>query len=235
MNGKLVHNCFGVAGKGLQDGLAKAPYYIKLSLKECQQIVSVYRKTHPKTVEAWAALETAAKDAIEKGATSTILEGRVKVGKVTTAGTNYLVLRLPSGRRLYYPHARVKATWKPYSKEEMQAEPWKAEKKGYWLDQIEFWGERPNNAGWGWVGTWGSRLFENVVQAMGADLLDEGCISAEKAGFEVFLIVHDQALCYAHPELTIDDYEKAFCTVGDWASTFPLAADGNVVPYYLKD
>ena len=227
--------CFGVAGKGLQDGLAKAPYYVKLSLKECQHIVSVYRKTHPKTVEAWAALETAAKAAIENGDTSAILDGRVKVGKVTTAGINYLVLRLPSGRRLYYPHARIKPTFKPYSKEEMQAEPWKAEKGGYWLDQIEFWGERPNNAGWGWVGTWGSRLFENIVQAMGADLLDEGCIAAEKAGFDVFLIVHDQALCYAHDELTIEDYEKSFCTVGDWAATFPLAAEGQIVPYYLKD
>jgi hypothetical protein len=78
-------------------------------------------------------------------------------------------------------------------------------------------------------------IVHNCVQAMGADLLDEGCISAEKAGFEVFLIVHDQALCYAHNELTIEDYEKSFCTVGDWAASFPLAAEGNVVPYYLKD
>ena len=78
-------------------------------------------------------------------------------------------------------------------------------------------------------------IVHNCVQAMGADLLDEGCQSAEAAGFEVFLIVHDQALCYRHPELTIEDYEREFCSVGDWAESFPLAAEGQVVPFYRKD
>ncbi len=226
---------FGVGGRGIQDGLAKAPYFVKLSLKECNHIVKIYRETHPNTVRSWRELEEAAKLAILEGTTTTIMGGRVRVGRSKAAGLVYLVIELPSKRRLYYPHARVKPTWKPYTKEEMQESPWKAEKKGYSIDQIEFWGERPNNAGWGWVATWGSKLLENVVQSMGADLLDEGCISAEEAGFNVFLIVHDQALCYAHPTLTIKEYEQAFCSVGDWAKTFPLAAEGMVVPYYRKD
>lgn len=235
VNGKLVHNCFGVGGTGLQKGLGAAPYFVHMSRKECNHIVKVYRDTHPNTVAAWKALEDAAKLAITEGTTSTILNGRVRVGRQKIAGLTYMVLELPSKRRLYYPHAQVKPTWKPYTKEEMQEEPWKAEKGGYWLDQIRFWGERPNNAGWGWIATWGSRLFENIVQAMGADLLDQGCQAAEARGFEVFLIVHDQALCYAHPTLTVKDFEEAFCSVGEWADTFPLDAEAQVVPYYRKD
>jgi len=227
--------CFGVGGKGLQDGLAKAPYFVKMARKDCDHIVKVYRDTHPNTVAAWKALEEAAKLAVQEGVTSHILDGRVRVGRVKTAGITYLTLVLPSGRRLYYPKAEVNPKWKAYTAEEMQEDFWKAEKKGYWIDELKFWGERPNNAGWGWIATWGSRLFENIVQAMGADLLDEGCQSAEAAGFEVFLIVHDQALCYRHTELTIKDYEREFCSVGDWAETFPLAADGQVVPFYRKD
>lgn len=227
--------CFGVGGAGLQKGLGAAPYFVHMSRKECNHIVKVYRDTHPNTVAAWRALEDAAKLAITEGITSTILNDRVRVGRQKIAGLTYMVLELPSKRRLYYPHAQVKPTWKPYTKEEMQEEPWKAEKGGYWLDQIRFWGERPNNAGWGWIATWGSRLFENIVQAMGADLLDQGCQAAEARGFEVFLIVHDQALCYAHPTLTVKDFEEAFCSVGEWANSFPLDAEAQVVPYYRKD
>jgi hypothetical protein len=70
---------------------------------------------------------------------------------------------------------------------------------------------------------------------MGADLLDQGCIAAVKAGFDIFLIVHDQALCYERDDATIKDFEREFCNVGNWAKTFPLAADGCIVNYYTKE
>lgn len=236
MNGKLVHNCcFGVGGQGLQNGLAGPPYNTKVPLKECKRIVKIYRDTHPETVKAWREIEDAVKLAIKEGKPSTILNGRVKVGQVKTAGLKYFVLQLPSGRRLYYPSPKIKPKWVEYTIKEMAEEEWKAKQGGYWRDEIRFWGQRPNNAGWGWIATYGSRLFENIVQATGADLLDEGCISATEAGFDIFLIVHDQSLCYAHPTKSLAEFEKAFCSVGEWARTFPLAADGAVVPYYLKE
>lgn len=227
--------CFGVGGQGLQNGLASPPYNTKLPLKECKRIVKVYRDNHPETVAAWREIEDAVKLAILEGKTTTVLNGRVKVGRVVTAGIRYFVLQLPSGRRLYYPSAEIKPKWVAYTTKEMAAEPWKAEKKGYWRDEIRFLGMRPNNAGWGRIATYGSRLFENIVQAMGADLLDEGCIAATKAGFDIFLIVHDQALSYKHPEKSLKEFEEAFCSVGAWANTFPLAADAIEVPYYLKE
>jgi len=227
--------CYGVGGQGLQNGLAGAPYNTKVSLKECKRIVKIYRDNHPETVAGWREIEDAVKLAIKEGKSSTILNGRVKVGQVKTAGLKYFVLQLPSGRRLYYPSPEIKPKWVEYTLKEMAEDEWKAKQKGYWRDEIRFMGQRPNNAGWGRIATYGSRLFENIVQAMGADLLDEGCISAVEAGFDIFLIVHDQALCYAHPVLTLKQFEEAFCSVGDWAATFPLAADGAVVPFYMKE
>ena len=70
---------------------------------------------------------------------------------------------------------------------------------------------------------------------MGADLLDQGCMSAEAAGFDIFLIVHDQALCYEHPNMNFDEFVGYFTKVDSWADTFPLDAEGDVVPYYTKD
>lgn len=227
--------CFGVGGQGLQNGLAGPPYNTRVTLNECKRIVKIYRDDHPETVAAWREIEDAVKLAITDGKTSSVLNGRVKIGRVITAGIRYFVIQLPSGRRLYYPSAEIKERWVAYTAKEMAESEWKRERKGYMRDEIRFLGMRPNNMGWGRIATYGSRLFENIVQAMGADLLDEGCIAATKAGFDIFLIVHDQALCYKHATKTLDDFEHAFCSVGEWADTFPLAADAQEVPYYLKD
>jgi DNA polymerase len=228
---------YGVAAKGLQTGLAGPPFNTKISLKEAQRIVKIYRENHPKTVAAWREMEDAAKIAITEGKTTSVLNGLAKFGRVKAAGMVYLVLVLPSGRRLYYPSPRIKQKFTPYTVEEMQEHEWKRDKGGYWRGEIQFWGTVPNTNGakWGFVNTHSSRLFENLVQALGVDCLDEGCIAATKAGFDIFMVVHDEILTLDRPDATVHDLEKAFCSIGDWAATFPLAADGEVVPYYLKN
>ena len=226
---------YGGAGKALMNGLLLDG--VKLPLKECHRIVKVYRDLHPNTVDAWDELETAAKIAITEGKTTAVLHGRVKVGRVKAAGMTYLVVVLPSGRRLYYPSARIKPKFTAYTVEEMQEKEWKREKGGYWRDEIQFYGVIPktNGAKWGFIGTYGSRIFENITQALGVDCLDEGCINATRDGFDIFMVVHDEILTLDHPTLTVKDLEKSFCTIGPWADGFPLAADGDVVPYYLKE
>ena len=138
---------------------------------------------------------------------------------------------------LYYPSPRIKPKFVAYTVAEMAEHEWKRDKGGYWRDEVQFYGTIPgtNGAKWGFVNTFGPRAFENAIQAMGVDLLDQGCIAAEKAGFDIFLLVHDQALCLDRSDATIKDFEREFCNVGEWAKTFPLAAEGAVVPYYTKD
>lgn len=226
---------YGGSGKALQAGLLLDG--VKLSMKECLKIVKVYRDMHPNTVDAWDEMENAAKLAITEGKTTSVLNGRVKIGRVKAAGMVYLVMVLPSGRRLYYPSPRIKPKFTAYTIEEMQEQEWKREKGGYWRDEIQFYGTIPgtNGAKWGFVSTWGSRFFENLVQALGVDCLDEGCINATKDGFDIFMVVHDEILSLDRPDATVKDLEKSFCTIGAWAEGFPLAADGEVVPYYMKN
>ena len=229
--------CFGVAGDGLKKGLGGPPYNVKISLKEARRIVKIYRDNHPKTVAAWKAMEDAAKLAITEGTTTTVLDGKVKFGRVKAAGMTYLVMVLPSGRRIYYPSPRIKQKFIPYTVEEMAEHEWKRDKGGYWRDEIQFWGTLPgtNGAKWGFIGTYGSKIFENCVQSLGVDCLDEGCRAATAAGFDIFMVVHDEILALDRPDATVKDLEKVFCDIGPWAATFPLAADGEVVPYYLKN
>lgn len=233
--GKVVElQCiYGAGGRGLRDSLRAMG--IEKTLKECNKIVRKFRERFPKYPECWREMEDAAKVAILEGKVTHVAGGRLAFGRLKTAGIVYLVMRLPSGRRMYYPHPEVKRQFRRYDEEEMVEEPWKREEVGYWSDSISFYGKQPGSHFWGRVYTWGSRLFENACQAIGADLLKFGCITAEKAGYDLRLLIHDQILALAHEGKTLEGLLEAFCTKQPWAESFPLEADGAVVPYYLKE
>lgn len=226
--------CFGVGGKALMTALALPPYNVKRTRAVCNDYVRTYRDNHPETVQAWRDIEDAARSAIKyPGKEFKACGGKLTFVCGLVAGIPYLAMGLPSGRRLFYPHPKVKATFKAYDEDEMAEDQWKYVKGGYWIDQISFYGKLRDSAHWGRVGTWGSRLFENAVQAIGADLLNYGCTQAEKEGYEIFMIVHDQAL--AHDTKPLDGFIEALCRKQPWAETFPLEASGAVHPFYLKD
>jgi len=229
--------CFGVGGKGLRDAMAKPPFNLTRTLAQCKEYVKKYREGHVETVQAWKDIEESAKAAIKyPGKKFTACEGRLSFTCGRTAGIPYLAMSLPSGRRIYYPQPKVKATWKPYDDEDMLEDAWKREEGGYWIDQISFYGKIRESNKWGRVGTWGSRMFENAVQAIGADLLNRGCVEAERRGFPITMIVHDQAICETSKTSgTLEEFVAALCTKEPWAETFPLEASGAITPYYLKE
>lgn len=231
----VVLGCgYGVGARSLRDTLEKL-YRVKRTRAECKAYVDIYRETHPNTVAAWRELETAAKAAVNvPGKDFDALDGKVsfRVGRV--AGIPYLTFRLPSGRRMYYPYPAVKSKFREYDEEEMLEEPWKREERGYWVEELSFYGRITGKAAWGRIGTFGSRLLENLCQAMGADLLDYGCQQAEEEGFDIRMIIHDQILALENGR-PVSELVEAFCRVPEWAATFPQAASGDVVEFYTKD
>lgn len=62
--------------------------------------------------------------------------------------------------------------------------------------------------------------------------MQHGCVVAEKRGFEIFALIHDQALAHkGDPE----EFVNALCTKPSWLpDDFPLAAEGGLAPYYSK-
>lgn len=223
---------YGTGGEGLRNALRDNHGVFK-SLKECNDIVKAYRKKFSKLVTLWAEMEAAAKAAVSHGTVTHLADGKLAFGRIKTAGIVYLIMRLPSGRRMYYPNPTIKPVFKKYSEEEMLEEEWKREKGGYWQESLSFYGKYEKN--WGRIHTWGSRLFENACQAIGADLLNYGALQAEAEGYRIMMIVHDQFLAEAEEGKTLEGYLQAVCRKQPWAESFPLEADGSVVPYYLKD
>lgn len=223
---------FGAGGKGLRNSL-RDKYGVVLDLKRCNEIVKKFREKFSKYEECWREIEEAVKTAIRnpKGGRISVADGKLSFRCGSISGIPFLVMTLPGGRDMYYPYPKIKPEFKAYDEEDMAADEWKREKGGYWTDSISFYGQ--HEGVWRRIHTWGSRLFENAVQSIGADLLNYGMICAEKAGYGIMMSIHDQALAEANGG-TIEGFIEALCTKQPWAETFPLEADGKWVPYYLK-
>jgi DNA polymerase len=225
---------YGTGGKGMRNSLANMG--VKRTLRECNAYVKDFRATFSKYPAAWQELEDAAKFVIANpGKTATACNERIVLACGNAGGVPYLTIRLPSGRRLYYPRPTVKPVFRYYDEEDMLEDPWKREEKGYWIDSISFYGKIPPTAKWGRVHTWGSRLFENITQALCVDLLNRGCIESEAQGFPICMIIHDQVLCETSASSgTLEEFTEAFCTKDEWTDGLPLRASGDIAPYYLK-
>lgn len=223
---------YGTGGKGLRNSLRSKG--IEKTLKECNEIVRKFRAKFPGYPETWREMEDAAKAAIRDGTVTTVCNGRMRFGRLRRAGIVYLVMVLPGGRHIHYPHPQIKRKWTAYDEEEMELDEWKREQKGYWGDSISFYGKDQKNSLWGRRATWGSRLFENACQAIGADLLNYGCLQAEAEGYDIRMIIHDQILGLDNG-LSLEGFIEAFCRKQPWAHDFPLEASGARHPFYLKD
>lgn len=232
--GKVIElQCiYGAGGRGLRESLRQMG--IEKTLKECNAIVKKFRERFPKYPQCWKEIEDAAKAAILDGKKTWVADGKLALGRARYSGITYLVMQLPGGRKIYYPHPEIKSVWKAYTEEEMDEDYWKAERKGYHIDQITFYGKEQGKNFWGRITTWGSRLFENACQAIGVDFLNFGCIQCEQEGFDVRMRVHDQILALFNG-LSLDKFLEAFCRKQPWGESFPLSATGALVPFYLKD
>jgi hypothetical protein len=169
-------------------------------------------------------------------------------------------MQLPSGHNLIYPHPKLVPVWFVFhgGKLEKFATPKaaavfqrklaaKIEEKNKELPpkeqkqipevredrEITFIGKRLSK--WQRIGTYGGSLVENAVQAIAGDLMTHGALEADRQGFKIFMLVHDQALAEWEPGQDLDDFCKALCTLPDWAEGLPLEAEGGLVPFYKKD
>jgi len=232
----IVLGCqYGAGGKAIRDALAKPPYNIERTRTECNEYVEIYRGSHEYTTDAWKELDEAAREAVlQPGVKFPVCAGRIEFLAGRIAGVNYLTMKLPSGRRLHYPEPKVKWTFKPYDEEEMELEPWKKEKGGFYVNQVSYYGKLPITGKWGRLGLYGPKWLENVCQAIGVDLLNYGCHCAEQEGFDIRMIIHDEILALNNGR-PIEELQEAFCRTQPWAEGFPLSSSGSVVPYYLKD
>lgn len=215
--------------------------------------VHAFRKKHPKlsaypdengeNAGLWQQAELSCMKAIKNPGTKYHIGPHCRAFSARTAGMHCLFITLPSGRALCYPEVAI----------EKKLMPAKAESTGYrmvdgelvpytikvtparWMDVIAFYGNIKGTK-WGRCTTYGGSLVENCTQGVAADIMAHGACNAERAGYEIAALIHDEALAFYHPERgqSIGEFIKLLTTLPKWADGLPIEAEGDVVKFYKK-
>ena len=204
---------FGQGAKGLVE-YAKV-YGVTLTLEKSQEIVDGYREAYAPVAKLWRVIDNAAVKAV-KCPGSPVDAGKVKFG----CFGDFLVMKLPSGRRLHW--------YKPQLK--MVKTPWGEEREG--LVHI---GKLGTTNQWGECKLYGGTLFQSAVQATARDLLVNGVLNLQEAGYEVVLLVHDEVLAVCPDGFgSGDELGSLMCKTPEWAAGLPLAYEAWEGQRYRK-
>lgn len=191
--------------------------------------VRVFREVNDGFPKTWRAYEAAAVKAIQNPGQWFEASPFVSFACTTKEPFHRLVMRLPSGRNLVYPHPKVERAVKRHTDYET------GETREWETNDITFHGQLRGFTGWGRVGLFAGLLFQNSVQATARDIMQQGCVNAEGKGYRIFSVIHDEVLSYEHPD-GHEGLAAALCELPAWMpSDFPLAAAGGVCDYYTKD
>lgn len=180
-----------------------------------EKAIDGYRSTHKKVVKSWYAHEEAARAAIIEPNKWFAAGDFVQYSVRTLSGMPFLLMRLPSGRCLSYPQPKLEKL------------------SGDRREGITFWGKIIGTT-WGRCRLYGGMLVENATQACAADLMTYGACNALRLGFDIFTLIHDQALAKRLAEQNPKGFAAALSALPPWAKTLPLAAEAKIVPYYTK-
>lgn len=187
-----------------------------LSEEELPDIVRRWRNSNKRIVDFWYRIERAALAALREGA-PVGTDGLILQRECDLAnGMDFLTIRLPSGRKLFYAH--------PF----LSPNQWGN-------DSIHYHGMNQTTRKWDAQDTYGGKLTENVVQAIARDCLAEALARLEAAGHQVVFTVHDEAILEVGEDVAVEEVCAIMGRPLSWAPGLSLPADGFESPYYKKD
>lgn len=179
---------------------------------ELQGLVDAWRAANPNIVRLWKTVDDAAKESVKNQALVTINHG-IKFD----CRAEVLFIELPSGRKLSYIHPRLG-------------------KNRFDSASLIYEGMNQTTKQWCDQETYGGKLVENIVQAIARDCLAYAMINLDKAGYQIVMHVHDEAIIEIEEEkANLDDVCKIMGQSIPWAKGLLLRADGYSTKYYRKD
>lgn len=188
--------------------------------EELQDVVDRWRQANRKIVEFWWTLDAASKHTVQTGKPVELPGGKVAFAREIDRGNglDFLTIRLPSGRKLYYAQ--------PHMGQDRFGRP-----------SIQYMGLNQTTKKWETLETYGGKLAENITQAVARDCLAEAIDRLEAAGYRVVFHIHDEVVVDrpGATEADLDRVTEIMSVVPDWAEGLPLAADGWLNAFFKKD
>ena len=227
-------------------------YRLTLTSKQAKEAVNGYRGANSAVPELWKAYEEAAINAVKEPG-KRFRAGKCNFKVITLKnGMPFLVVTLPSKRKLYYAQPDVQwrmrefevteylidGEWTSELPDEANADEFETRettKHAGPFETLEFWGVNSKTKKWALERTWGGTLTENIVQAVARDLMMYSMVRLEKSKYEALLMVHDEAICQRNiGRGSIKEFVKIICEQPSWGEGLPLEAKGWTGPRYRK-
>lgn len=188
--------------------------------EELLDIRNRWRSSNPAIVRAWYETEAAAKEAFRTGRAIPIMGGKVVIARETDWCNDFLTIRLPNGRKLYYPGPH-----------------WGMNRFGQ--EALCYMGQNQKSKNkWASIETWGGTLVENITQAVARDCLAEAIERLMAVGHQVVFHIHDEVVIETPADgadMTLDEVAAIMSQPPSWAPDLPLNAEGWVNPFFKKD
>ena len=177
----------------------------------CDAVKRAWRKANSNIASLWRMADEAIVEAMNS-------PNPVNIGKhirIARRGA-YLMMQLPSGRKLCYPSPQLHDDG---------------------TCTFSYMGVEQYSRKWKRIKTYGGKVIENITQAVAADVLAEGLINLEEAGYETVLTIHDEVLAETPdtPRFNVKEMEQLMTQLPPWAKGLPLAAAGFEAYRYRKD
>lgn len=213
--GKVATLALGYQG-GTSALIAMGALQMGLTEEELPDIVQRWRQANPRIKGLWYAIENAALAVMDTAQPQGInglifaLEGDMIYGQ------SFLTVRLPSGRKLFYP--------KPFLKEN------RFEKMA-----VHYYTVGQQTRKWEVTSTYGGKMVENIVQAIARDCLAVTLERIASKGLQVVFHVHDEVIIDAPMETTVEEICDLMAEPIPWAPGLVLKGAGFESQYYMKD
>ena len=207
-------------------GMGDEKFYItcsqqgmELDKEIAKKAVKAYRWRYPEVKKAWYECEEMAMQAI-----------RNKGHKFYACGHKYcfeyrengLSNKLPSGRRIFYPNARIEFKKTRFGPKDV-------------IEYMNWDDKRGAGKQWDYADIWGGILFQHGVQATAGDIMANGMLNAEEAGYPALFTVHDESLAMVDKDFgSYQEYEELLTELPPWAKGIPIIAEGWEGKRYRK-
>lgn len=178
-------------------------------------LVETWRVAHPHIVSWWKQVHTA----FDKGGPAS---RRIPVDVEIVGNDRYVWL--PSGRALVYHNCRREYV----QPKDRNGKPLPYRRRAWVCDAVVGNGTQRRIVG-------GPTQVENIIQAIGRDLLTHALVNVERAGFRTVTHIHDEIVTETTGGLTVERLSSLMCDLPDWAEGLPVEAAGYTTQRYRKD